>query len=570
MRQIKSDLLKDFPKNNPKLMGVRTGRRVLVISNYLPYTVKPGNVLVADATSTTVSRHGGTEMRPVLNLRTALDDLNSPLIDPHEMGLPSSYGRYGDRRSSLGSMVAFREEDDARHPPDYSTPIPSPTVRPLRTKRTGSELTGSSASSLDTFMLDISPSPWKVAPFFGGNSGLHNAINAAKEICQDRLWVGTLPTDLPKDPSERNNVLNKLRHSYNSLVVELPAGDKQHPGNYYRYCKRVMWPIFHNMLPDHHLALQSGTNQDDWESYVQLNKAFADSVIAEYQPGDIIWVNDYHLMLVPQLVRAVLPDATMGFFLHVPFPTSEIFRCLPVRQEILQGILAADLIGFQTYGYARHFFQSCTRILGYSCTPRGVQMEDRLVTVGIFPIGIVPGSIERKLQSLEVSEIAEQLCEKYTGKMIIVSRDKVDPVKGIREKLLGFSQFLEDYPEWRGRVVLIQVAVTGQDRCLQNISRIAAGINARFECLATCYTPVVLIAQDVSFPHYLALLSVANVCLITSLRDGMNLTSHEFVLCQKDRNHGPLIISEFAGTSTTFSAALRVNPWDSIVNFVIS
>ena len=247
-------------------MGVRTGKRVLVISNYLPYTVKPGGSHVTDTASTTANRRGGTEMRPVLNLRTALDDLNSPLIDPHEMGLSSSYGRHNDRRSSLESVVALCEEDDARHPPDYSTPIPSPATRPLRVKRSGGELTGSSASSIDTFMLDITLSPWKVTPFFGGNSGLNNAINAAKETCQDRLWVGTLPTDLPKDPNERNNILRKLRHSYNSLVVELPTGDKQGPGNYYRYCKRVMWPVFHNMLPDHYLALQSGTNQDDWEA----------------------------------------------------------------------------------------------------------------------------------------------------------------------------------------------------------------------------------------------------------------------------------------------------------------
>lgn len=327
-----------------------------------------------------------------------------------------------------------------------------------------------------------------------------------------------------------------------------------------------MWPIFHNLLPDQQLALQATSSQGDWRAHVRTNQCFADKIVQIYEPDDVIWINDYHLLLVPQMVRAVLPNATIGIFLHVPFPTSEIFRCLPVRQEILEGILASDLVGFQTYGYARHFIQCCTRILGYACSPKGVQVEGRIVPIGIFPIGIDPGRIEKRLARQEVTELTSSIVERYQGKKIIIARDKVDPVKGIRQKILGFMQFLRDHAEWRGKVILYQVAVAGHEKYLQSVMDLTDEVNSRFGNLD--YRPVVISTQDVSFEEYLALLSSADACLITSLRDGMNLTLHEYVLCQQGR-FGTSIISEFAGTSSTFGSALRVNPWDPMVLILV-
>lgn len=400
------------------------------------------------------------------------------------------------------------------------------------------------------------PAQLRVQAFFGGNWGLYTAVRALGNNAKDRLWVGSLSSSAePLSAAELPSIKDHLRDEYGCLLVDV-AGGEQTMAEFLRFCKMVMWPIFHSMLPQDHLSCQM---QSDWHSYVRVNETFVAAIAREYRDGDTIWINDYHLMLAPQLLRQRFPRATIGFFLHVPFPTSEIFRCLPMRQELLGGILASDLIGFQTYDYARHFIMSCTRILGLSCTPRGVHTDAREVAFGAFPIGIDASRIERRLDRPQVLDIRHQLRARYAGKHIVFSRDKMDPVKGIRQKLQGFSQFLEDYPVWRGRVILTQIALAGHAEYGVEMNELAAQVNAKFGTLE--YSPVVLISQDVTFEHYLALASISDACLITSLRDGMNLTSHEYILCQRD-NHGVVILSEFAGTCATFGSTMRVNPWD--------
>ncbi|KAI8854380.1 glycosyltransferase family 20-domain-containing protein [Chytridium lagenaria] len=245
-------------------------------------------------------------------------------------------------------------------------------------------------------------------------------------------------------------------------------------------------------------------------------------------------------MLVPSMVRQQIPDATIGFFLHIPFPSSEIFRCIHVRKQILQGLLGADLVGFQTYSFMRHFLMTCTRLLALESTPKGIQMDNMVVAVGIFPIGINLLALNEKRGNSEVPETIASLAEKYAGKKIVIGRDKNDYVKGVRQKLIAFERFLKEHPEWHGKVVLIQVALStteaNENEC--QVSDVVARINSKY----------VYLHQDISFSHYLALLTIADACLITSLRDGMNLTSHEYV---------------FAGTYGSFGAALRVNPWDT-------
>ncbi|PJF19812.1 Tsl1p [Paramicrosporidium saccamoebae] len=525
-------------------------RRVLVAANYLPYTTTYLDI----AKSAVDNNNAYLTTKPFHVRPTFACHLESPLIDGGDI---ANRPRNDNRRRSLDRMTATLlgiQADDSSptgHPHDFSTPIPSPTIRPLKNAFVpdGMPAISSSVSSVDSFLIaepytDSGQDTWEIRPYFGGNSGLTNAISALK----NRLWIGTLAGDLPSDLSEKERVLDKLNADYRCHVIDGNFDD------HVRFCKRTMWPIFHNLLPDQQLALQATSSQGDWRAYVRTNQCFADKIIQIYEPDDVIWINDYHLLLVPQMVRTALPNATIGVFLHVPFPTSEIFRCLPVRQEILEGILASDLVGFQTYGYARHFFQCCTRILGYACTPRGVQVEGRIVPIGIFPIGIDPGRIEKRLALREITEMTNHIMEKYQGKKIIIARDKVDPVKGIRQKILGFMQFLRDNAEWRGRAILYQMAVAGHGKYLQSVMDLADEVNTRFGNLDYC--PVVISTQEVSFEQYLALLGSADVCLITSLRDGMNLTSHEYVLCQQGK-FGTVIISEFAGTSSTFGAALR-------------
>lgn len=221
-----------------------------------------------------------------------------------------------------------------------------------------------------------------------------------------------------------------------------------------------MWKCFHYQLSDIPQTTSSQSKNKDWNQYVKVNERFAEEIARIYEPGDQIWVHDYHLMLVPALLRHLLPEAAIGFFLHIPFPSSEIFRCLHVRKEILEGLLGADLIGFQTYSYARHFLMTCTRLLALESTPRGIRLDNSFVSVGIHPIGINIASLEEKREHPEVNELIDSMKQKYSGMQIVIGRDKHDYVKGVRQKLLAFEFFLQTYPEYQGKVGFILSKIT--------------------------------------------------------------------------------------------------------------
>ncbi|KAI8587363.1 glycosyltransferase family 20-domain-containing protein [Geranomyces variabilis] len=402
------------------------------------------------------------------------------------------------------------------------------------------------------------PSWWHLEASGLGNIGLQNAVNSMRRRMLKPVWIGSLGVSTKGWSEEtKGNVVSKMENERNCVPVFLT--DEEVEGHYNQFCKQVLWKPFHYQLRDYPKG--EAYEEQAWQQYVAVNQKFADVIAETYQPGDIVWINDYHLMLVPAMVRKLLPDAIIGFFLHIPFPSSEIFRCLHVREDILEGMLGADMIGFQTYPFMRHFLMTCTRLLALESTPRGVQLEDRVVAVMPIPIGIDLGALNEKRAHPEVAEIVASLKERYAGMKVLIGRDKNDYVKGVRQKMLAFERFLKEYPEWVGRVVLIQVALStteaNENEC--RVSDVVARINSRYGTIE--HAPVVYLHQDISFSHYLALWTIADACVITSLRDGMNLTSHEYVVCQ-EQNHGPLIISEFAGTYGSFGAALRVNPWD--------
>ncbi|KAF9425240.1 threalose-6-phosphate phosphatase [Podila epigama] len=317
--------------------------------------------------------------------------------------------------------------------------------------------------------------------------------------------------------------------------------------------QQVLWPLFHYILWDE--ATDGRMEKKNWDDYVFVNQQFADAIAEQYRPGDIVWIHDYHLLLVPHMLRQKLPSAAIGVFIHAPFPSSEIFRCLPKRVEILNGLLGANQIGFQTYSYARHFISCCTRVNGYESTPRGVDAKGSTVWVGTFPIGIDAERVERQRKAPGVLPKMDAIRKTYKGKRIIVGRDKLDLVKGVQQKLQAFEKFLNDYPDMQGEVVLIQVTsppLVENPKLEAKIAELVAHINGTYGSLN--FTPVHHYHQHIDRDEYYALLSVADIGLITSVRDGMNTTSLEYIMCQQEK-HGPLILSDLSG-------AMMVNPWD--------
>ncbi|KAI9197114.1 glycosyltransferase family 20-domain-containing protein [Polychytrium aggregatum] len=400
---------------------------------------------------------------------------------------------------------------------------------------------------------------YHVGPSTLGNIGLQNAVNSLKDQIRSKVWIGSLGTSTESYSDDfKSAITQKLTTEYESMPVFL--SDEEVEGHYNQFCKQVLWKPFHYQLPDYPKG--QAYEELSWRQYVSVNRKFAETIAEVYRPGDVVWINDYHLMLVPSMLRKLVPQAIIGFFLHIPFPSSEIFRCLHVRKHILEGMLGADLIGFQTHSFMRHFLNTCTRLLAVETKPGSVLLDNSIATTGIFPIGINLLALNEKRNNPEVSELIASLKEKYAGKKILIGRDKNDHVKGLRQKMLAYEKFLQLHPEWHGKVVLIQVALptTEENENETHVSDVVTRINANFGSLE--FSPVVYLPQDISFSHYVALLSIADGCLITSLRDGMNLTSHEYVACQEEK-HSPLIISEFAGTYGSFGAALRVNPWDA-------
>ncbi|KAJ1922999.1 Trehalose-6-P synthase/phosphatase complex subunit [Tieghemiomyces parasiticus] len=407
---------------------------------------------------------------------------------------------------------------------------------------------------------DADAPSFTVDPLNVGNIGLFNAVHSSPRTANNHLFIGTLGTDTDDwDPATQHAVADRLYSRYSTFPVYVTQAEIE--GHYNQFCKQALWPMFHYILPEYPKSM--GWEKEAWEACLAVHRHFADAVVAVYQEGDVVWINDYHLMLLPGMLRQRLPSCKIGFFLHVPFPSSEVFRCLHVRKEILRGLLGADLIGFQTFSFARHFAHTCSRILSCETSPTGIHLPNSDVAVGIFPIGIDPVALERKKNQPEVQDMARFLRDKYAGRKVIIGRDKLDHVKGVRQKLLAFENFLARYPEWRGKVVLIQIALSTAEanETQSHVSDVVARINSRFGSIS--YQPVVFLHQDIAFDQYLALLTFADVFINTSLRDGMNLTSHEYIICQ-ETSHNPLIISEFAGTYGLLgAAALRVNPWDA-------
>jgi trehalose 6-phosphate synthase/phosphatase len=337
-------------------------------------------------------------------------------------------------------------------------------------------------------------------------------------------------------------------------------------GRWRRYAEHELYTLFHYRQ---HAPDDGRAERRWWADYVKMNQSFAERILQAYQPGDVVWIHDYHLMLLPSLLRQRIPNIYIGFFLHIPFPSSEFLRCLPRRKDILTGALGATMIGFQSYSYSRHFNSCCKRILGFESSSAGVDAYGAHVAVDVFPIGIDASAVqEQAFTDPVIQENMTSLRNLYAGKKIIVGRDRLDTVRGVAQKFMAFELFLERYPEYRDKVVLIQVTSPTSveeekedagHKIEHKISSLVSKINGEYGSLS--HSPVQHYPQYLSSHEYFALLRVADVGLITSVRDGMNTTSLEYIVCQKG-HYGPLILSEFSGTAASLGSAICINPWD--------
>lgn len=320
-----------------------------------------------------------------------------------------------------------------------------------------------------------------------------------------------------------------------------------------------IWPLCHYFLT---LADFSGR---EWRAYRKVNRIFCDELLKRVQPDDLVWVHDYHLMLLPGLLREAEPRLRIGYFHHIPFPASEVMRAHPARMTLLRGLLGADLVGFHTMEYARHFISAAYRLLGYESTGDEITYGDRVVKVGAFPLGIDVEGFNAALRSEKHASELDRFLESFKDKIVILGVDRLDYTKGIPERLKAMGLFLSENPDLREKVVFVQICVPSRvdiskyGNLRVQVERLVGQVNGEFGTLT--HVPVHYLFQSVEVDTLTAFYRRADICLTTPLRDGLNLVCKEYVACHPDGN-GVLILSEFAGAAEEMSEALIVNPYD--------
>jgi trehalose 6-phosphate synthase/phosphatase len=362
-------------------------------------------------------------------------------------------------------------------------------------------------------------------------------------------WSGASQTD--------REAMELLRREQGCVALDLPAdiAEKYYEG----YSNQALWPLFHNFTA----RLQF--HPETWDAYIEANRLFADAVAGQYRPGDRIWVHDYHLMLLPSMLREKLPDAAIGFFLHIPFPTSDVFTILPRGEELLTGLLGADLIAFHTHQHLQHFRRSLRRLSGIESKVDRLEAPGREVRLEALPIGIAPQDFLENLRQPETEEQIRTLSAAYRGRKLIVAVDRQDYTKGLPQRLRTFERLLRTYPDLLGNVVLLQVAVPSRENIgsyqelTNEVHQLVGGINGAFA--TPDWTPVVYIHRNISRPELVALYHLADVAWVAPLRDGMNLVAKEYVACKPDGD-GVLVLSTFAGAAAEMGEALLINPHD--------
>ncbi len=367
-------------------------------------------------------------------------------------------------------------------------------------------------------------------------------------------WFGW-PGDVP--PTESREIATRLEKDFECHPVFL---SRQLARSFYAgFSNGTLWPLFHSF------STYARYSASEWAAYREVNERFADEVVHALRPDDVVWIHDYQLLLVPQMIRERAPDARIGFFLHIPFPPYDVFRLLPWHRNLLRGVLGADLVGFHTYDYMRTFVGSVRRGLGYESRIGTITAEHRVVQADVFPLGIdVETFASTPVGPAAVSSIA-RLRKALGSSKLVFSISRLDYTKGIPEQIEAFGRFLESHREWRRKVAYVLAVVPSRERVAEyarlkrEIDERVGRINSRYGTLA--WTPIRYLYRQLDFEELLGLYRASDVALITPLRDGMNLVAKEYVASRQEPN-GVLILSEMAGASRELLEALVVNPND--------
>ncbi len=409
--------------------------------------------------------------------------------------------------------------------------------------------------------LQIHDNTIETTPSVGGLATGMKSVHTDSES----IWIGWSGLTEEEFNLELKNQVTTALQKHQCIGVPLTENDVE--GFYYGFSNNTLWPLFHYFME--YTEFEKST----WETYKSVNQKFADVVLQNIEDGDTVWIHDYQLLLLPDLIRKKRPEVSIGFFLHIPFPSYEVFRTIPCREALLKGMLGADLLGFHTYDYERHFLSSVQRILGHEITFNNINLDNRIVKVDSFPMGIdydkfhnaakIHDQKSKKEQTEIQQEINKHLEEGSHQAKLILSIDRLDYTKGIANRLRAFEYFLEKYPQFKGKARLVMLAVPSranvpQYQLLKNeIDQLVGRINGKFAEVS--WTPIWYFYRSMPFENLIDLYTSSEVALLTPIRDGMNLVAKEYIAARVDKK-GVLILSEMTGASNEMSEALIINP----------
>ena len=376
------------------------------------------------------------------------------------------------------------------------------------------------------------------------------------ETSMEMHWVGW-PGIHTEDKKEQKKIRKQLKKR---LFHPIFLSSEQINDYYEGYSNSTIWPLCHYFFA--YMEYESRY----WQAYKEVNALFCEAAVKLMEPGDIVWVQDYQLMLLPSMIRDKIQDASIGYFHHIPFPAYELFRVLPERAEILNGLLGADLIAFHTYDYMRHFISAAYRVLDMDCYLDEIRINNRVIHIDAYPMGINFSLYYDAILRSSVQKTAAKLSKDFGNHKFILSVDRLDYSKGILHRLKGFANFLKNHPEYIEKVSLLMVIVPSRDNVeiyadlKTKIDEAIGAINGKYSSIN--WVPVYYFYRGFSFEELTALYHIADVALVTPLRDGMNLVAKEYLAAKRDKP-GVLILSEMTGASIELSDAIIINPNDA-------